>query len=103
MFSNNNNLRWFEHVERKDYCDWVKGWTFLEVEGPKLRGRPKRTWMAVVKRDMKEMGRRWEDAQDCVEWRRRLKGGPANPGEPGDRAVKPYVCVCVCSPIWPLS
>src|SRR5260221_14336338 len=21
-------------------------------------------------------------------------GGPANPGEPGNRAVKPYVCVC---------
>ena len=50
--------------------------------------------MEVVKRDMKEMGLRREDAQDRVEWRRRLKGGPANPGEPRNRAVKPYVCVC---------
>src|SRR5260221_3387318 len=87
-------VRWFGGVERKDDCDWVKGCTVLEVEGPKPRGRPKKTWMEVVKRDMKEMGLRREDAQDSVEWRRRLKGGgPANPGEPGNRAVKPYVCV----------
>src|SRR5260221_6675578 len=76
-----NRLRWFGHVERKDDCDWVKGCTVLEVEGPKPRGRPKKTWMEVVKGDMKEMGLRWEDAQDCVEWRRRVKGGPAHSGE----------------------
>src|SRR5260221_12646630 len=57
-----NRLRWFGHVERKDDCDWVKGCTVLEVVGPKSRGRPKKTWMEVVKRDMKEMGLRWEDA-----------------------------------------
>src|SRR5260221_234143 len=32
-----NRLRWFGHVERKDDCDWVKGCTVLEVEGPKPR------------------------------------------------------------------
>src|SRR5260221_6511999 len=43
-----NRLRWFGHVvERKDDCDWVKGCTFLEVQGPKPRGRPKKTWMKV--------------------------------------------------------
>ncbi len=42
-----NRLRWFGHVERKDDCDWVKGCTVLEVEGPKPRGRPKKTWMDV--------------------------------------------------------
>src|SRR5260221_7051736 len=91
-----NRLRWFGHVERKDDCHWVKGCTVLEVEGPKPGGRPKKTLMEVVKRDMKEMTLRREDALDCVNWRRRLKGGPANPGEPGNRAVKPYVYVCVC-------
>ena len=54
-------------MERKDDCDWVKGCTVLEVEGLKPRGRPKKTWMDVAKRDMKEMGLRWEDAQDRVE------------------------------------
>ena len=40
-----NRLRWFGHVERKDDCDWVKGCTVLEVDGPKPRGRPKKMWM----------------------------------------------------------
>src|SRR5260221_13437717 len=92
-----NRLRWFGHVERNDDCDWVKGCTVLEVEGTRPRGRPKKKWMEVVKRDMKEMGLRREDALDRVEWQRRLKGGPANPSEPGNRAVKPYLCVCVFS------
>src|SRR5260221_9939898 len=86
-----NRLRWFGHVERKDDCDWVKGCTVLEVEGPKPGGRPKKTWMEGVKRDMREMGLRQADAQDRVEWRRRLKGGPANPGEPGNMTVHQYL------------
>ena len=65
-----NRLRWFGHLERKDDCDWVKGCTVLEVEGPKPRGRPKKAWMELVKRDMKEMGLRWEDVLDRVaDWR----------------------------------
>src|SRR5260221_7852839 len=72
-----NRLRWFGHVERKDDCDWMRGCAVLEVEGPKPRGRPKKPLMEVVKRDMKEMGLRREDAVDRVEWRRRLNGGPA--------------------------
>src|SRR5260221_1107364 len=73
--------------------DWVKGCTVLESEGPKPRGRPKKTWMEVVKRDMKEMGLSREDAEDRVEWREKLKGGTANPGEPGNKSLKPiYIC-----------
>src|SRR5260221_10154509 len=70
-----NSLRWFGHVERKDDCDWVKGCTVLEVEGPKPRGR-----MGVVKRDMKEMGIRPEDSLDHVEWRRRIRGARQSSG-----------------------
>src|SRR5260221_10045017 len=89
-----NRLRWFGHVERKDDCDWVKGCTILEVKGPKPRGRPKKMRMEVVKRDMKEMGLRREDALDRVEWRRRLKG---------DRPTRvnletgPLNRICVCT------
>src|SRR5260221_9175727 len=53
-----NRLRWFGHVERKEVCDWVQGFTVLEVKGPKPRERPKKMRMEVVKRDMKEMGLR---------------------------------------------
>src|SRR5260221_13079558 len=66
-----NRLRRFGHVERKDDGDWMKGCTVLEEEGQKPRGRPKKTWMDVVKRDMKEMGLRRDDAQDHVERQRR--------------------------------
>src|SRR5260221_12256533 len=94
-----NRLRWFGHVERKDDCDWVKGCSVLEVEGPKPRGRTKKTWMEVGERDMKEMGLRRGDAQNRVECTRFKEGGPANPGEPGHMAGKPHFCegvrVCV--------
>jgi len=42
-----NRLRW---CEKKD-DDWVKKCMEYEVEGPRPRGRPKRTWRAVVRED----------------------------------------------------
>src|SRR6266536_570235 len=89
-----NRLRWFGHVERKDDYDWVKGCTVLEVEGPKSRGRPKKTWMEVVKRDMNDMGLKWEGTLDHVECRRKLKGGLANL----ETGPLNRVCMCVC--VW---
>ena len=41
-----NRLRWYGHVLRKD-DDWVKKCMEYEVEGP----RPKRTWREVVRED----------------------------------------------------
>ena len=80
-----NRLRWFGHVERKADGDWVKGCTNLKVEGTRPRGRPKKTWMEVVKNDMKIMGLGRKDAQDRGLWRRGIRGDPANPGKPGKR------------------
>src|SRR5260221_7423366 len=37
-----NRLKRFGLVERKDDCDWGKGCTVFEAEGPKPRGRPKK-------------------------------------------------------------
>ena len=45
-----NRLRWYGHVLRKD-DDWVKKCMEYEVEGPRPRGRPKRTWREVVRED----------------------------------------------------
>jgi len=41
-----NRLRWYGHVLRKD-DDWVKKCMEYEVEGP----TPKRTWREVVRED----------------------------------------------------
>jgi len=41
-----NRLRWYGHVLRKDDDDME-----YEVEGSRPRGRPKRTWKEVVRED----------------------------------------------------
>ena len=38
-----NRLCWYGHVLRKEDDDWVKKCMEYEVEGPRPRGRPKRT------------------------------------------------------------
>jgi len=43
-----NRLRWYGHVLRKDDDDWVKKCMEYKVEGPRPRGRPMRTWREVV-------------------------------------------------------
>jgi len=45
-----NRLCWYGHVLRKE-DDWVKKCMQYEVEGPRPRGRPKRTWREVVRED----------------------------------------------------
>ena len=39
------------HVLRKDDDDWEKKCMEYEVEGPRPRGRPRRTWTEVVQED----------------------------------------------------
>ena len=40
-------------VAKKD-DDWVKKCTEYKVEGPRPRGRPKKTWREVVEKDYQE-------------------------------------------------
>jgi len=44
-----NRLRWYGHVLRKEDDDWVKKYMEYKVEGPRPRGRPKRTRREVVR------------------------------------------------------
>ena len=44
-----NRLRWYGHVLRKEDDDWVKKCVEYEVEGPRPRGRPKRTWRGCTR------------------------------------------------------
>jgi len=45
-----NRLRWYRHVLRKEDTDWMKKCVEYEVEGSRPSGRPKRTWREVVQR-----------------------------------------------------
>jgi len=44
-----NRLRWYGHVLRKDDDNWMKKCMEYEVQGPRPRGRPKRTWREVIR------------------------------------------------------
>jgi len=54
--------------------DWVKKCMKYEVEGPRPRGRPKRTWREVVKEDNLAGKLNTEDAVDRSKWRKLIKG-----------------------------
>ena len=88
-----------------------------EVEGPRPRGRPKRTWREVVKEDCQACKLNKEDAMDRCKWRKVIKDvrwpGWVWVGEcffwyrptrvvPDQRLLNGCVCVCVCVPtaVW---
>jgi len=60
-------------VLRKVNDDWVKKCTEYEVEGPRPRGRPKRTWREVVEKDCQACKQKKEDAVDRCRWRKLIK------------------------------
>jgi len=64
-----NRLRWYGHVLRKDDDDWVKKCMEYEVQGP----RPKRTWSEVVRKDCQAHKMNKEDAMDRCKWRKMIK------------------------------
>ena len=43
-----NRLRWYGHVLRREDNDWVKKCMEYGVVGSRPRGRSKRTWLEVV-------------------------------------------------------
>jgi len=68
-------LRWYGHVLRKEDTDWVKKCMEYEVEGPRPRGRPKRTWIEVVQKDCRARNLNREDAMDHGRWKKLIKIG----------------------------
>ena len=58
---------------RKDDDDWVKKCMEYEAEGPRPRGRPKRTWREVVQEDCQARKLNKEDAMDRCKWRKMIK------------------------------
>ena len=68
-----NKLRWYSHVLRKEDDDWVKKCMDHEVEGSRPRGRPKETWKEVVREDCQAFKLNKEDAMDHCKWRKVIK------------------------------
>jgi len=68
-----NRLRWYGHVLRKEDDDRVKKCMEYKVVGPRPRGRPKRTWREVVTEDCQARKLNTEDAMDRSKWRKFLK------------------------------
>ena len=57
----------------KEDDDWVKKCMEYEVEGPRPRGRPKRTCRQVVREDCQARKLNTEDAMDRSKWRKLRK------------------------------
>jgi len=70
-----NRLRWYGHVLRKEDIDWVKKCMEYEVERSRPRGRPKRTWKEVVQKDCQARNLNKEDAMDRARWKKLIMIG----------------------------
>jgi len=70
-----NRLRWYGHVLRKEDTDFVKKCMEYEVEGFRPWGRPKRTWKEVVQKDCQARNLNKEDAMNRGRWKKLIKIG----------------------------
>jgi len=60
-------------VPQKEDDDWVKKCMEYEVEGPRPRGRPKRTLREGIKEDSQARKLNTEDNMDHSKWRKLIK------------------------------
>jgi len=75
MLLQQNRLRRYGHVLRKEGTDLVKKCMEYEVEGSRPRGRPKRTWTQVVQKDCQARNLNMEDTTDHSRWKKLIKTG----------------------------
>ena len=65
----NARLRWYGHVKRREENYVGKRMMEMAEPGIRKRGRPSRSWMDLVREDMKRVGARKGDEVDQVKWR----------------------------------
>ena len=70
-----NMLRWYGHVLRKEDTDSVKKCMEYEAKGSRPRGRPRRTWNEVVQKDCQARNLNKENAMDRGRWKKLIKIG----------------------------
>ena len=68
-----DRLRWFGHIGRRPTDARVRMVEKIDiVQGKRLRGRPKMTWMEVVKTDMKLLELEERMVADKNVWKKRI-------------------------------
>jgi len=70
---NRYRLRWYRHVLQKEDNDWVKKYMEYEMEGTRLRGRPKKTWREIVEKDCQARNFSREGAMDHNRWTKLIR------------------------------
>ena len=70
-----------DEMKRLWTCDeyWVKKCMEFRVEGRRLAGRPRRTWLEIVEADMAELEIDKEDVHDRKKWRMNVMKRKSNP------------------------
>ena len=68
-------LRWYEHVMRKDQEHVRKRMIEMELPGKRKKGRLKRRFLDVVKKDMGEVGATEKDIETRTLWKKIIRCG----------------------------
>ena len=68
-----NSLRWYGHVLRKEDNDWVRKCMEYEVQGARPRGRPNKTLRETVEKDCQACKLNKEDVMDRERWRKQTR------------------------------
>ena len=66
-------LRWYGRVMRRDQEYVGRKMMEMELPGKRKRGRPKRRFLDVIKKDMGEVGAKEMDVEDRTVWRKIIR------------------------------
>ena len=75
MKMRDGRLRWYGHVMRRDQAYIERKMMEIELPGKRKRGRPKRRFLDVVKKDMGEVGAKKTDVEERKVWRMMTRCG----------------------------
>ena len=64
-----NSVDWHDHLLRREYGHVLRKALDFEVEGQRMKERPKRTWKKLVEEESVKVGMRREDALYRSKWR----------------------------------
>ena len=68
-----NRLRWFGHVRRRPIDASVRRVEFINLgQVKRAKGRPKKTWMEVIRQDIEAKSLNEGILLDRTEWRKRI-------------------------------